>query len=176
MIDISSSAWVATSSLIAMPFLSFLISWKDFFNLGKKESEEFFDKVDQWIKRSKVDNLRDIIFPSGIGVCTDQEISLSDDALKGLASRIDNINLLERILNKTRLVFEIYYLGLALSFIAGTLGLALTMLGVLNLEAWFTHNVTPIVLSVVIYTLGGFMLLWFTKKNLEKSYKKEYDI
>ena len=172
---IDSPSLVMTLVLILTPVLGVLASMANLFNLGKKELEDFFEKVREHIQGRKVENLSRIVFPKKIGADkTNGDISVSDDALKLLCSEMDRVNDLDRELQSCSNYCSLYYRSLLLIILTGFLFAGLRFSG-------FEFNTilqNYLVLSwiVVIYVLGGFVVLSIKKENLNHLYGKEYTI
>ncbi len=153
-----------------IPVLTFVIALTGFFDLNWKDSFEYFDKVDVWIKKRKVDVLSRVISSSG----PSNGIGISNDLLTTLASDIDDIISLQNLLIDCKKKLEYFYLFLLIIFL---LGITLLFLYSIPQSAKFISQYSAgILIIVLILTIGGLLFMFKKKLKLREEYNKQYEV
>jgi hypothetical protein len=161
--------------LLIAPGIGILVSMSSLFNLGKKELEEYFNDVRQYVQKRKVENLLKLIFPERIGVIKDADgYEISKDVVQGLAMDIDRIEDLNKALKVCSWICTNYYNSLFILIVIGAIFVALHFMG-LNDNA-ISNYYSLVDFIAILYILVGFAILGHKKHKLNTSYEKEYAI
>ncbi len=165
---------ITTIVLILTPLVGILIVMANLFNLGKKEVEEIIDNVGQYIHKRKAENILKIIFPGTINTFRDGQVEANDETIRTLVMNIEQVDNLEKSMDECSRYCEFYYGSLMALVVLGVALLITRLVGV-NVEflRWI-HNLVDSV--IIVYVVGGFVVLWIKKYHLKKLYGKEFTI
>lgn len=161
--------------LFLTPILGLLLTATGLFNISKKELFDFFEKVQKYIHKRKIENLSKIIDPESAGILKiGEDTQVNTDTLKSLSKGIDDVQFLEKYLSVTRRYScNFYYSLLFIIF----LGILYSLLSYQNIKINFVeNNYVLVIILIVIYVFGGLVSLFMKKEKLEKLYSNEYDI
>ena len=168
-------ALITSLVLFLSPILGILLTMTDLLNVGKKELGEFFDKIQTYIHKRKVENLSKIIDPSSAGLLRDGDlVEVNTDALKSLSKEIDVVSSLEKCLFSSRKYCRNFYYSLLFLIFLGVLYGFLTLLKIKI--TFIESNFIVVNILIVGYVFFGFFFLSKKRDGLDTLYSKEYDI
>lgn len=147
-------------ALIFSPLLTFLVSISGHFDIKKDSSEKFFDQVLSKIREEKINIWRSLL---SLPKITPENSILIDNKLKIILSRQEQYNRVNKVLFKSKQIFNFYYNAIFLIFIAGIVMAILYFAFPIFLKSIENILLTCSLFLVGFVFLGGYFL--FKKKQ-----------